>query len=133
MGIRIWKIRPKGIGLRAEARIKMRSYFVASLLTLSPRPSVSQPLCHILLTLKFHAGREQRDQRDVSDSMSTELTDFPIQSFFERLRERQPVPESNCLPAVPDVRQWLHYWNDEESFAGNLRNFEHWLQRARSA
>ena len=68
--------------------------------------------------------------------MSTELfTDSPTQSFFERLRERlsQPTPESNCLPAVPDVQQWLHYWNDEESLAGNLRNVEHWLQRARSA
>jgi len=57
--------------------------------------------------------------------MSTELfTDFPTQSFFERLRERrgQTAPESTCLPAVPDMRQWLHYWNDEESFAGNLRN-----------
>jgi len=68
--------------------------------------------------------------------MSTELfTDSATQNFFERLRERhaQPAPESTCLPAVPDVQQWLHYWNDEESFAGNLRNFEHWLQRARRA
>lgn len=29
-----------------------------------------------------------------------------------------------------EVNQWLHYWNDADSTAGNLRKLEHWLQRA---
>lgn len=34
--------------------------------------------------------------------------------------------------AQPDVSQWLNYWNDADSIAGNLRKLEHWLQRAQA-
>lgn len=66
--------------------------------------------------------------------MSLEFsTDLPPRNFVERLRERETQAASgeHCLPSTPDVKQWLQYWNDEESLAGNVRNFEHWLQRAR--
>jgi hypothetical protein len=28
------------------------------------------------------------------------------------------------------LRTWLQFWNDEDSDAGNRRNFEHWLNCA---
>lgn len=70
--------------------------------------------------------------RHCETAMSVEFfTEFPAQTFVERLRQRQAQAAiSTSAPEAPDWRQWLQYWDDEESFAGNLRNFEHWLQRA---
>lgn len=67
--------------------------------------------------------RSQYDERCMSAEF---FPDFRTQTFFERLREQRTGSESTA----PDWRQWLQYWDDEESPAGNLRNFEHWLQRA---
>ncbi|MFT3752598.1 MAG: hypothetical protein QM800_06870 [Paludibacter sp.] len=49
-------------------------------------------------------------------------------NFIERLRSHLPGGE---LPNAPQLQQWLQYWNDEETVAGNLRHLEHWHQRAR--
>lgn len=52
----------------------------------------------------------------------------PLPNFFDRLRERHLTDATTSQS--PDWRQWLQYWDDEETVAGNLRNFEHWLLRA---
>lgn len=38
---------------------------------------------------------------------------------------------SATAPTIPDLQQWLEYWNDADSVSGNLRKVNHWLQRAR--
>jgi hypothetical protein len=35
------------------------------------------------------------------------------------------------IVATVPPQQWLEYWHDGDSVAGNLRKVEHWLQRAR--
>lgn len=50
-------------------------------------------------------------------------------NFMQRLRRLQPA--SHEVVDVPGLEQWLQYWNDADSVAGNLRNLEHWLQRTR--
>lgn len=42
-----------------------------------------------------------------------------------RLQTRQ------SLVNAPELGQWLQYWNDDESFAVNMRNLEHWIACAR--
>jgi hypothetical protein len=42
-----------------------------------------------------------------------------------RLQAQQP------LISAPELSQWLQYWNDDESFAVNMRNLEHWIACAR--
>jgi len=56
------------------------------------------------------------------------LGETPLPNFLDRLRERQLTDA--ITSQAPEWRQWLQYWDDEESVAGNLRNFEHWLLRA---
>lgn len=45
---------------------------------------------------------------------------------------KQLRSEENIDTKIPDINQWLHYWNDEESFACNLRNIRHWIQQVRN-
>jgi hypothetical protein len=35
-------------------------------------------------------------------------------------------------PDSPNLAEWLKYWNDDESFAVNMRNLEHWISCART-
>ncbi len=49
-------------------------------------------------------------------------------SFAARLSQAQNAQPSS---QAPDLSQWMQYWNDADSVAGNLRRLEHWLQRAR--
>ncbi|HEX2585743.1 MAG TPA: hypothetical protein VHL14_11450 [Steroidobacteraceae bacterium] len=51
-------------------------------------------------------------------------------NFAEQLRmvHEAQDPETVC---IPDLQQWMQYWNDEESEAANLRNIRHWISRAR--
>lgn len=58
----------------------------------------------------------------------------PLTNLYTRLRQQRE--KSGELAASwpqepPQPEAWLHYWNDEETEFGNLRNFEHWLSRAR--
>lgn len=49
-------------------------------------------------------------------------------NFVDRLQQARK--EQQVDPAIPDLQQWMQYWNDDESYAGNLRNIRHWLSRA---
>jgi hypothetical protein len=42
---------------------------------------------------------------------------------LRRLRDTQSVNEIH----VPELSQWMQFWNDEESETVNLRNINHWL------
>jgi hypothetical protein len=33
-------------------------------------------------------------------------------------------------PSAADPARWLHGWNDHEGVWTNLRNIEHWIERA---
>jgi hypothetical protein len=52
-------------------------------------------------------------------------------NFSTRLLKAQASNAgSPIVPAVPDLQQWLEYWNDADTVSGNLRKMNHWLQRA---
>lgn len=51
----------------------------------------------------------------------------PLTSLYERLRA-QATPGTFPLDP-PSYDEWLQYWDDDDSDLGNLRNFEHWLER----
>ncbi len=54
----------------------------------------------------------------------------PLTNLYDRLREQAGTAAN--LPAEPPLLQdWLRFWNDEDTDLGNLRNFEHWMSRAR--
>lgn len=57
----------------------------------------------------------------------------PLTNLYDRLR--QPSLTGNAGRAWPDeppqLEDWLRFWNDEDTDLGNLRNFEHWMSRAR--
>ena len=58
----------------------------------------------------------------------------PLTNLYTRLREQRPqgVPAGRTWPEEPPrLEDWLNYWNDDDTDLGNLRNFEHWLSRAR--
>ena len=48
-------------------------------------------------------------------------------NFVDRLQQARK--EQQVDPAIPDLQQWMQYWNDEESETANLRNIRHWLSR----
>lgn len=52
-------------------------------------------------------------------------------NFSEALRA-QRARHCQTLPDTPELSQWLRYWNDDESFAVNMRNLEHWINCART-
>jgi hypothetical protein len=54
----------------------------------------------------------------------------PLTNLYDRLREQTGTGGS--WPEEPPLLQdWLRFWNDEDTDLGNLRNFEHWISRAR--
>lgn len=57
----------------------------------------------------------------------------PLTNLYTRLREQRAQGAINSVwPAEPPrLEDWLNYWNDDDTDLGNLRNFEHWLARAR--
>lgn len=59
---------------------------------------------------------------------------YPLTNLYDRLRQ-QPTPAGNASRAWPDepplLEDWLRFWNDDDTDLGNLRNFEHWMSRAR--
>ena len=60
----------------------------------------------------------------------------PLTSLYERLRQQTSSPASQSRPwpeEPPRIEDWLRYWNDDDTDLGNLRNFEHWINRARPA
>lgn len=58
----------------------------------------------------------------------------PLTNLYDRLRQ-QPTLPGQAGRAWPDepplLEDWLRFWNDEDTDLGNLRNFEHWMSRAR--
>lgn len=60
----------------------------------------------------------------------------PLTSLYDRLRQQasSPAGQNRVWPDEPPrLEDWLRYWNDEDTDLGNLRNFEHWISRARPA
>ena len=54
----------------------------------------------------------------------------PLTNLYDRLRDRTGAG-GNWPEEPPQLRDWLRFWNDEDTDLGNLRNFEHWISRAR--
>ncbi|HEY6642351.1 hypothetical protein [Povalibacter sp.] len=54
----------------------------------------------------------------------------PLTTLYDRLRERAGAA-GNWPEEPPLLQDWLRFWNDEDTDLGNLRNFEHWISRAR--
>ena len=50
-------------------------------------------------------------------------------NFAEQLRAIRDTQDAGAV-SIPDLQQWMQYWNDEESDAANLRNIRHWISRA---
>jgi len=65
-------------------------------------------------------------QVDMMNLNSTTQRDFT--AALRQQRERS----HSSLPDTPDLQQWLHYWNDEENFATNMRNLAHWINCAKN-
>jgi hypothetical protein len=53
-----------------------------------------------------------------------------LNSFAEQLRMVHEAQHHEST-SIPDLQQWMQYWNDEESEATNLRNIRHWISRAK--
>ena len=58
-------------------------------------------------------------------------TDGNFAHHLRKLQLGDVTTNSSTLLESPQFSEWLDYWNDADSVAGNLRKFEHWLQRAR--
>jgi hypothetical protein len=54
----------------------------------------------------------------------------PLTNLYDRLRA-QADPATHWPEEPPLLQDWLRFWNDEDTDLGNLRNFEHWMARAR--
>jgi hypothetical protein len=69
--------------------------------------------------------------RDVLQStvkmMDLEPTTLDFITALRQQRERSHL----SLPDAPELNQWLHYWNDEESFSLNVSNLAHWIACAK--
>ncbi|HKE96361.1 MAG TPA: hypothetical protein VKB34_18785 [Povalibacter sp.] len=57
----------------------------------------------------------------------------PLTNLYDRLRQRAAVTGARpvCPEEPPLLEDWLRFWNDDDTDLGNLRNFEHWITRAR--
>lgn len=51
----------------------------------------------------------------------------PLTRLYERLRAQAPAGGFPAEP--PSFDEWMQYWNDDDTQIGNLRVFEHWLNR----
>lgn len=59
----------------------------------------------------------------------------PLTNLYTRLREQRlqgPASGRTWPDEPPRLEDWLNYWNDDDTDLCNLRNFEHWLSRART-
>lgn len=58
----------------------------------------------------------------------------PLTNLYDRLRQQATTGKQPATwPEEPPLLQdWLRFWNDEDTDLGNLRNFEHWMSRARN-
>ena len=56
-----------------------------------------------------------------------------VYSLSNSLRQYAEYARVTSRPGFepPTLEEWLRYWNDDDTDLGNLRNFEHWLTRAR--
>lgn len=54
----------------------------------------------------------------------------PLANLYDRLRELTGTGGS-WPDEPPPLQDWLRFWNDADTDLGNLRNFEHWISRAR--
>lgn len=56
----------------------------------------------------------------------------PAQRTFtaclQQLRDNQ---NTDSVTAIPNIKDWMQYWNDDESYTVNLRNIRHWMDRVR--
>jgi uncharacterized protein YbgA (DUF1722 family) len=52
-------------------------------------------------------------------------------SFTDCLQQLRNSHETNVVTAIPNIKEWMQYWNDEESYAANLRNIRHWMERVK--
>jgi hypothetical protein len=56
-----------------------------------------------------------------------EMRADPAMQLYARLRARETAGQAPADP--PSLREWMQYWNDDDSAIGNLRTLEHWLSR----
>ena len=55
----------------------------------------------------------------------------PSPTLYERLRQRGDRRLLFRVEQPPLLEDWLRYWNDSDTDLVDLRNFGHWLNRAR--
>lgn len=62
----------------------------------------------------------------------------PLTNLYDRLRDRSAfdaragsAPNGATHDEPPRLEDWLRFWNDDDTDLSNLRNFEHWMSRAR--
>lgn len=63
----------------------------------------------------------------------------PLTNLYDRLRHRAAFAANASAATAgrewqdepPQLEDWLRFWNDDDTDLGNLRNFEHWIARAR--
>jgi len=49
-------------------------------------------------------------------------------SFTDCLQQLRINQDTNPIAAIPNIKEWMQYWNDEESYTANLRNIRHWIE-----
>ena len=63
------------------------------------------------------------------NNLSNENIGTPAPSRFAEQLRMMRESQNPALTCIPDLKQWMQYWNDDESDAVNLRNIRHWLSR----
>ena len=83
---------------------------------------------HNSFILRLHTGPEIKEFKEIEVSMNNLSNDNAVNSrvFADQLRQLRDAGDSSEI-CIPDLQQWMHYWNDEESDAVNLRNIRHWM------
>jgi|GEM_PF-2414524 hypothetical protein len=76
----------------------------------------------------LEATKQHRQATKTHIMLNHDLND---DSFSTRLLKILAESGGESASFMPLPQQWLEYWNDADSVAGNLRKVEHWLQRAR--
>jgi len=52
-------------------------------------------------------------------------------SFTDCLQHLRDNQDLDSVTAIPNIKEWMQYWNDEESYTANLRNIRHWMERVK--
>ena len=52
-------------------------------------------------------------------------------SFTDCLQQLRDTQDMDVATEIPNIKEWMQYWNDEESYSANLRNIRHWMERAK--